>query len=175
MKRLLLPLLAAIALPTAVISGDLGVADISPERTEGIIADIDVFISNNQKGVNIDSVNCGMEFYPETWNLRIQNLLDKGQTKKDLGLDFEMRKDCRVEFKDGKLTVNNSPGITANQIQNFYVLGRSDVSRKRVEIIYMDSSNKLVRAGISFHTHPNLNPKFEQFMKRLIKFMNEGT
>ena len=32
MKRLLLPLLAALTLPTAVLSGDLGVADFDKER-----------------------------------------------------------------------------------------------------------------------------------------------
>ena len=177
MKRLLLPLLAALALPTAVISGDLGVADISPERTKGIIADVDVFSSNNPKGFKIDSVNCGTDFHPNTHNLKIQDLLKADQKRSDLGLDFYMRKECKVEFKNGKMIVNNSKGIYASQIQNFYVIPIDpNGNRRRVEIIYIDSSNKFVRAGISFSGTggQERNPKFEQFMKRLIKFMNEG-
>ena len=87
-----------------------------------------------------------------------------------------MRKDCTVEFKNGKLIVNDSKGITASQIQNFYVTTISPGVRKRIEIIYIDSSNEFVRAGISFSGTggQERNPKFEQFMKRLIKFMNEG-
>ena len=75
MNPLLFLLIAALPLPTAVISGDLGVADISPERTKGIIADVDVFSSNKPKGFKIDSVNCGTDFHPDNHNLKIQNLL----------------------------------------------------------------------------------------------------
>ena len=175
MKRLLLPLLASLALPNSVISGDLGVADISPERTKGIIADVDEFSSNIPKGFKIDSVNCGMDFHPNTHNLKIQKLLKEDQKRSDLGLDFYMRKECSVKFKNGKMIVNNSKGIYASQIQNFYVIP-IETGRRRVEIIYLDSNNKFVRAGISFNGSGGqvMNPKFEQFMKRLIKFMNEG-
>ena len=175
MKRLLLPLLASLAIPTAVISGDLGVADISPERTEGIISDVNIFSSKTPKGFKIDSVNCGMDFHPDNHNLKIQNLLKEDQKKTDLGLDFEMRKDCKVEFKNGKLIVNNSTGITASQIQNFYVIAVDPNGfRRRIEIIYIDSNKKFVRAGISFDGIPTRVPKFEQFMKRFIRFLNEG-
>jgi len=86
-----------------------------------------------------------------------------------------MRKECIVKFKNGKMIVNNSKGIYASQIQNFYVIP-IETGRRRVEIIYLDSNNKFVRAGISFNGRGGqvMNPKFEQFMKRLIKFMNEG-
>ena len=176
MKRLILPLLASLAIPTAVISGDLGVADISPERTEGIISDVNVFSSKTPKGFKIDSVNCGTDFQPNTHNLKVQKLLKENQSKNDLDLDFNLRKDCTVEFKKGKLVVNNSSGITASQIKNFYVIPIGlNANRRRVEIIYIDSKNQYARAGISFDSNNIwLNPKFEQFMKRLIRFLNEG-
>ena len=42
------------------------------------------------------------------------------------------------------------------------------------EIIYIDSNKKFVRAGISFKGIPTRVPKFEQFMKRFIRFLNES-
>ena len=175
MKRLLLPLLVSFAIPAAVNAGDLGDADIIPERTKGIIADVDVFSSNSPKGYRMDHVLCGTDLIPHTHNLKTQKLLEEDQSIDDLALDFKMNKRFKVEFKNGKLIVNNSGGITASQIQNFYVIHTSEWGMdRRVEIIYIDSNKKLVRAGITFDLIPERNPKFEQFMKRLIKFMNEG-
>ena len=90
MKRLLLPLLAAIALPT--FAGDLGPADYK---------------------------------YDSKWTRekerRIELLNSEGTYAVRCGHSGVSRRNeiCKIEFKDGKLSVNGSKGITPDQILSF--------------------------------------------------------
>ena len=95
MKRLLLPLLAALALPTSVSAGDLGVADFDPQgmkprlRTEKYKA---------MAKQNSFDWACGLD--------------------QKANLAF-IRKPCKIEFKEGKLIVNGSKGITPKQVNHW--------------------------------------------------------
>ena len=88
MKRLVLPLLAALALPT--FAGDLGIADYKyhsrwtrdKERRSELL-----------KSNGTYAIRCG---------------------HRDLGNEI-----CKIEFKDGKLSVNGSRGITPEQVISF--------------------------------------------------------
>ena len=88
MKRLLLPLLAALALPTAVISGDLGPADFDPERLGRGKTEKYLQLAKS----DIHPFNCGSRL-------------------------TEMQP-CLVEFKNGRLMVDGSKGIKPSQIKH---------------------------------------------------------
>ena len=84
MKRLLLSLLAALALPTAVVAGDLGVADLEPKGRRSVIADVDTF---SEKGMfptahkDLYNVKCGIDFEVKKQNLKSQGLLSNDEAK----------------------------------------------------------------------------------------------
>ena len=119
MKRLLLPLLASLALPTAVSAGDLGLADFEEERlvnrtTKNLIKYKKISQSN------LINLNCGA-----------------GGTH---------MKPCKIEFKNGLLIVDGSRGITPSQVKHL-TYATSAVQGLYVYLIYEDSDNKLVNAG----------------------------
>ena len=92
MKRLLLPLLAALALPTAVSAGDLGAADYLPRGSR----------DKNEELVELSKQNkfklrCGVDVFEA-----------KRRTEP-----------CYLEFKNGLLTIDNSEGIKPSQVLYF--------------------------------------------------------
>ena len=98
MKRLLLPLLAALALPTAVIGGDLGGADFPDVET--------IFPIKMGKSKTIEIQN--------------EKLTQSKNNEFQLFCGWVFQRDfqeCKVEFKDGRLIVDNSFGIKPNQIK----------------------------------------------------------
>ena len=119
MKHLLLALLAAIALPTSVIAGDLGLADFNLDR---------VIKLSPKRRIK----------YQETSESDVINILCGG-------LSTHMKK-CVVEFKNGLLVVDGSKGISPNQVK-FITL--NTFPGIYIEFIYEDSNNKLVSAGLA--------------------------
>ena len=117
MKRLLLLLLAALALPTAVIPGDLGIADFNVDRLVGL-SKKNKFKYQETSESDVINFNCG-------------------------GIGTHMKK-CVVEFKNGLLTVDGSKGISPNQIKYLTLNGYAGIY---IYLIYEDSNNKLVSAG----------------------------
>ena len=96
MKRLLLPLLAALSLPTAVVSGDLGIADFNVDRLVGISKKNKIKYQETSES-DVINFNCG-------------------------GIGTHMKK-CVVEFKNGLLTVDGSKGISPNQVKYLTLYG----------------------------------------------------
>ena len=100
MKRLLLPLLAALAMPTSSsYSSDLGVASFdfgklppryTTEKYESLAKS------------NIFEWHCGMSY------------LSRGG-----GNGRNERVPCKIEFKNGKLIVDGSKGITPDQVSHW--------------------------------------------------------
>ena len=186
MKRLLLPLLAALSFPTAVVAGDLGTADLEPKGRRSVIADVDTF---SEKGMfptgnkDLYSVKCGIDFEVKKSNLKSQGLLSNDEAKllgedsqdlKKIGInkkDYRPKK-CTVIFEGNKMRVNDSKGITANQIINFWFTDLY-INGHRVNIIYKDSQGFIKRAVIDI-TYRFIDPIFEQFSKRFIRLLNEG-
>ena len=119
MKRLLLPLLAALALPPAVISGDLGIADFNVDRLVNLSKKNKIKYQETSES-DVINFNCG-------------------------GIGTHMKK-CVVEFKNGLLTVDGSKGIKTNQIKHL-MFTNSHGYGLFIYLIYEDSNNKLVNAG----------------------------
>ena len=105
MKRLLIPLIAALALPT--FAGDLGPADYKYDSKW-----------TRDKERRIELLNSG-----GTYALRCGH---SGVTRRN--------EICKVEFKNGKLSVNGSKGITSDQILSF-----SFPDILSLELFYKDS------------------------------------
>tara|TARA_R100000655_G_C2905604_1_gene179608 strand:- start:146 stop:580 length:435 start_codon:yes stop_codon:yes gene_type:complete len=105
MKRLLLPLLAALALPT--FAGDLGIADYKYDSK-----------------------------FTRDKDRRIELLQSGGTYALRCGHNTIVRRNeiCKIEFKDGKLRVNGSNGITPDQIISFSFTPITEFS-----IFYRDS------------------------------------
>ena len=120
MKRLLLPLLDILALPTAVNAGDLGIADFDLERV-----------------VNMRKKN----------KIKYQDTLESDVINFNCGAINTYMKKCLIEFKNGLLIVDGSRGIKPSQIKhvNFETNGASLF----IYVTYEDSNNKLVQAGFS--------------------------
>ena len=99
MKRLLLPLLAALALPTSVIANDLVIAAFNfndlPQRYK---------TEEYETLTNSDTFN---------WHCGIGRLAREG------GNGRRRRVPCKIEFKNGKLIVDGSKGITPEQISHW--------------------------------------------------------
>ena len=93
MKRLLLPLLAALALPTAVNSGDLGIADFDP----------DAIINLNKRNV-----------------IKYQKTAESNEFIYNCGAPITHQKKCLIEFKNGLLIVDGSRGIKPSQLKHVY-------------------------------------------------------
>ena len=121
MKLLLFPLVATLALPSAVISGDLGIADFNVDRL--------VKVSKKKKIK-----------YQETSESDVINLICGG-------LGTHMKK-CVVEFKNGLLAVDGSKGISPNQVK---YITTHEYPGIYIYFIYEDSNNKLVSAGFGTH------------------------
>ena len=99
MKRLLLPLLAALALPTAVNTGDLGNADFNYEN-----------IPKKFKTEKYEKLSKQDSF---DWHCGIRMVAREGVNRR-------RRVPCKIEFRDGKLIVDGSLGITPEQIIHWY-------------------------------------------------------
>ena len=84
MRKLLIPLLAAIAFPS--FAGDLDIADF-----ENLVKGYNNFSEKTDRVQSFDFVRCGPTF---------------------------SSRECEVKFEDDKLKVNNSIGITSNQIKH---------------------------------------------------------
>ena len=140
MKRLLLPLLAALSLPTAVVSGDLGQADLFLEDVEeGYVFEKKIMF-------------CG-------------------------GMLSDTQKRCKIKFADGKMIVDDSRGITPNQITNIYWqelrspqggLGNL-MSYFKVGINYISSDGKTTVASVTF---TNKYREAARFFTALTNFVN---
>jgi len=150
MKRLLLPLLVVLALPTAV-NADLGSADFPDIRTvfpikKGKSKTIDIQNEKlNQSLSNKFKLNCGWFF----------------------NRDFQ---ECKIEFKDGRLIVDNSFGIKPNQIKDI-----SLSSWDGLTISYLDQNNiwKLARIqGKKGEIKQELT--LQPFITRLFEWVNKG-
>ena len=122
MKRLLLPLLVVLALPTAV-NADLGSADFPDVRTvfpikKGKSKTIDIQNEKlNQSLSNKFKLNCGWFF----------------------NRDFQ---ECKIEFKDGRLIVDNSFGIKPNQIKDIQeLINSNNLNRDNKEMEGMQNDN----------------------------------
>ena len=127
MKRLLLPLLAALALPNAVNAGDLGGADYKGEHISGNIERLKVF-----EGATCQRRKVGQ---------------------------------CDVKFQDGKLIVDDSRGITPDQVISF--------SNSEIElfIVYRDSEGIINQARMAYYNRPK---KGGLLIKEFFYFMNQG-
>ena len=106
MKRLLLPLLAALALP--IQAGDLGPADYKYDSRW-----------TRDKETRLEKLNS-----EGTYAVRCGH-----------GVGVRRNKICKIEFNDGKLSVNGSKGITPDQIISF-----SFPDMMTFEIFYKDSN-----------------------------------
>ena len=185
MKRFLLPLLATLTFPMAVKSGDLGVADLQPNGIRSVIADKDTFSENEMipSRKDVFNVMCGIDFEIKKNNLKSQNLLTYSEEKlleednrdlKKIGInkrDYRPKK-CTVSFDEKIMRVNNSKGIEANQILNFWFTDYL-LNHHNVNLIYRDSQGLIKRAVIRI-SYRLADPIFEQFSKRFIKFLNDG-
>ena len=119
MKPLLLPLLAAHALPTAVNAGDLGIADFDLERL-----------------VNISKKN----------KIKYQEVTASDSIRFNCGAVGTNMKKCTIEFKHGLLIVDGSKGINPSQIKHLTFTNAPNYGLY-IYMIYEDSNNKLVNAG----------------------------
>ena len=119
MKHLLLPLLAALALPTAVLSGDLGVADFNLDRVIKLGPKRRIKYQETSES-DVINFNCG-------------------------GIGTHMKK-CLIEFKNGLLIVDGSRGIKPSQIKHLS-FATASVQGLYIYVIYADSNNKLAHAG----------------------------
>ena len=138
MKRLLIPLLAALALPT--FAGDLGQADLFLEEVEeGYVFDKKIMF-------------CG-------------------------GMLSDTQKRCKIKFADGKMIVDDSRGITPDQIINIYWqelrspqggLGTL-MSHFKVGINYVSSDGKTTVASVTF---TNKYREAARFFTSLTNFVN---
>ena len=130
MKRLLLPLLTTIALPT--FAGDLGEADYKydPKRSINKVERTKLL-----KNGGTYSIRCGRR-----------------------------RKICKIQFKDGKLTVNGSRGITPDQIISF------DYNFYSFNIFYKDS-NEIINFAIFDWKGMGIT---DAFKTEFLLFMNQG-
>ena len=138
MKRLLLPLLAALALPTAVNAGDLGAADFeTPEANRYEITE------KNDRSQNFGQMRCGF-----------RNKIGK----------------CTVQFIDGRLKVDDSKGITSDQVLFFDTFNANDHVFS-LQIVYRDSQG-IINAA-TFHTFDQAK-RWHRFMKEFLYFLNHG-
>ena len=92
-KRFLIPLLAAIALPTSDVSGDLGSADFNYENIPKIY--------KTEKSEKLSKQNY---FLLALW----RNSINPRQTSQ--------RSPCKIIFKDGRLIVDNGLGFLPSQV-----------------------------------------------------------
>ena len=128
MRKLLIPLLAALALPTAVMA-DLGGADLPNAGS---------FSTSNK----VYDAWCGE--FPIT-------------IKPPKGVD------CKVQFKEGRLIVDNGKGVTTDQISdvkleyrcksNVFLTSCKSRRDKRYRFNYIDSKGTNKTALITFRHH----------------------
>ena len=142
MKRLLLPLLAALALPTAVSAGDLGVADFE----------------NTPQGKG---------------RLELSDKDDRSQGFGKMLCGFFQLVECEIEFKDGRLIVNDSKGITPNQIISFFnIIPDNNWKTRGLNIVYKGNNGIITRASFYLMgTHAD----HHRFMKEFLYFLNQET
>ena len=97
MKRLLLPLLTALALPTAVNAGDLGSADFNYEN-----------IPKRYKTEKYEKLSKQDSF---DWHCGGIVLIQDRPPK---------RTPCNIKFEDGRLIVDNGIGILPSQVIDWH-------------------------------------------------------
>ena len=146
MKRLVLPLIASLALPTAVSAGDLGSADLP------MIEEAYSLSEKDQKKMIAAKNN---EF-----NFRCHG--GKNFVKRNM---FK----CKVEFKDGRLTVDNSFDILPSQV--ITITQQEWFAQWTIDVTYM---NRKDRYSIATFYVPNIGgvglpeAKIYPFLARLI-------
>tara|TARA_B100001093_G_C26680869_1_gene950362 strand:+ start:690 stop:1145 length:456 start_codon:yes stop_codon:yes gene_type:complete len=150
MKRLLIPLLAALALPTAV-NADLGGADFPDVPT--------VFPIKKGKSKTIEIQN---EKLTQSKSNEFQ-LYCGWITQRDF-------KKCKIQFKDGRLTVDDSLGIKPSQIKDINIDQWDGLT-----ISYLNQNNNWKLAKIyggegGYRQQVLLHP----FATRLFKWVNTG-
>ena len=119
MKRLLLSLLAALVLPTAVNAGDLGIADFDSDKI-----------------INLSKKN----------KIKYQETVESDVINFNCGAIGTHMKKCLIEFKNGLLIVDGSRGIKPSQIKHLS-FATAAVQGLYIYVIYADSNNKLAHAG----------------------------
>ena len=142
MKRLLFPLLAALALPTAVNAGDLGSADMEDSY----------FIYKNK---NISD-------FP------LQDVFDKGWYCGAFTAAGNSKK-CTIKFSEGKLKVDDSFGIYPSQIINVDI-NSIFFHGFYFHFDYLNSDGKIENAG--FSASQRQIESFLIFKARFYKWLN---
>jgi len=150
MKRFLLPLIAALALPITVISGDLGSADFDIEKRNKR------YRTEEYKNMALqDSFNwyCGTEQRPN---------------------ESLIRRPCKVEFKNGKLQVDGSKGILPSQIIHWSSNGNFqyplDSRKTDLNIYYKNGEGKITSASFGAKG----SKEGMSFYIRFLNWMNTG-
>ena len=150
MKRLLLPLLAALALPNAVISGDLGSADFIykniPERFK------------TEKYKKLSQQNSF------DWYCGGNVLIVDGNPRRP------KRTPCKITFKDGRLIVDNGIGILPSQVVDWFTGWGHSQSSKDLLIYYRNSENKITPALFA----PTGSREAFSFYMRFLNWMSDG-
>ena len=155
MKRLLLPLLGALALSVGVYAGDLGSADFDIQKRHERYRNEEY--KNMAKQDSFDW-RCGTEQRP-TQKLN--------------------RRACKVEYKNGKLQVDGSKGIFPSQVihwtSDVHSAGPNGPFWKKgtatdLLVYYKNSDGKITSASFAGRgTREGL-----VFYLRFLKWMNEG-
>ena len=148
-RFLLLAIAAGLLSPIAALSGDLGNADM-PSIEEAYIGrkNYEILLKESQSNV---------------FNLRCSGELVLGGSAK-----------CKVEFKNGRLVVDDSIGIKPSQVIN--IIGHHRGATYYIKIAYFDSRNKYSVAN--FYNAKRSNTidinRLYPFKIRLHEWMNTG-
>ena len=76
---------------------------------------------------------------------------------------------CRVKFTNGRLIVNDSKGITPQQVLFFDTFNTNDYVDS-LQIVYRDSQGVITSA--TFHTFDRVK-RWHRFMKEFLYFINQ--
>ena len=147
MKRLLLPLLAALALPT--FAGDLGSADFDIEKRD-------------KRHSTEKYKNMALQ---DTFDWYCGTAFKRGMLS---------RKKCKVEFKEGRLHVDGSKGILPSQVihwsSNGQFLYPVDERKTDLNFYYKNEEGKITQA--SFGSKGSREGM--AFYLRFLNWMSEG-
>ena len=147
MKRLLLPLLAALALPT--FAGDLGSADFDIEKRDKR------YSTEKYKNMALQ----------DTFDWYCGTALKRGALS---------RKKCKVEFKEGRLQVDGSKGILPSQVIHWSSNGQflipGDERKTDLNFYYKSEEGKITQA--SFGSKGSREGM--AFYLRFLNWMSEG-
>ena len=151
MKRFLISLLAALALPSIALSGDLGTADFDIEK-------------RSKRYRTEEYRNMALQ---DTFNWYCGTAQKKGG-------EILLRKECKVEFKNGKLKVDGSKGILPSQViqwsSNGQFLYPLDSRKTDLNIYYKNGEGKITSASFGARG----SREGMAFYLRFLSWMNNG-